>query len=120
VDDKLITANITGSNAPATWTTTNTYSAGDKVKRQLDGQWKIYEALRSVPVNKEPKDNPYYWTRIDVCGKRLKSCKLRFHGIQSEMSSDETSLIGTEPDESYLETSKSLPFGGFPGMKKNK
>lgn len=119
VDDKLITANITGSNAPATWTTTDTYSAGDKVKRQLDGQWKIYEALRSVPANKEPKDNPYYWTRIDVCGKRLKSCKLRFHGIQADMSTDESSLIGTVPDGTYLETSRSLPFGGFPGMKKS-
>ena len=119
-DDKLITANITGSNAPAIYSTASSYSSGTKVRRLLEGQWKIYEAIRAVPANKEPKDNPYYWKRIDVCGKRIRSCKLRFHGIQSSMSSDESSLIGTIPDSTYLETSKSLPFGGFPGSKKFK
>ena len=119
-DDKLITANITGSNAPAVWNNGSSYSSGARVRRLLNGQWRIFEAVRAVPANKEPNDNPYYWKRIDVCGKRIRSCKLRFHGIQSTMSSNESTLIGTIPDSTYLETSKSLPFGGFPGSKKFK
>lgn len=62
---------------------------------------RIWKAIRSVPAQKDPRTNSFYWERIDVCPKFISSCKVRFQGGGEE-----------------LDTSKPLPFGGFPGTSK--
>ena len=100
--DELITRNI---SSIATWSNTDTYNADDRVKTTGDGHTQIWEALRAVPVNKNPITSPSYWKRLDVCSKTLTGCKKRFQGNNT----DDT-----------LNTAISLPFGGFPGSRKFK
>ena len=100
--DQLITRSISSIN---TWSNSATYNANDKVKTITDGHTQIWEALRAVPVNKNPVTNPSYWKRLDVCSKTLTGCKKRFQGNNT----DDT-----------LNTAVSLPFGGFPGSRKFK
>lgn len=76
-------------------------NAGDTVKTVTNGHTQIWEAVTNVPPNKDPQVHGGYWKRLDVCGKLISSCKVRFQG----------------PDE---DTSKELPFGGFPGTRKFK
>lgn len=97
--DNVITKTI---SSITTWTSVPTFSAGDKVKTITNGHTKIWEALRAVPANKDPESQKYYWKRLDVCGKTLNSCKIRFQGNNT----DDT-----------LNTAHVLPFGGFPGTK---
>lgn len=77
-------------------------TAGDKVKTTVNGFERIWQAIRDVPASTSPNSNPFYWKRLDVCGKRLSSCKVRFQG--NSLNSD-------------LNTSVPLPFGGFPGSR---
>ena len=100
--DQLITRSISSIN---TWSNSATYNADDRVKTITDGHTQIWEALRAVPVNKNPVTNPSYWNRLDVCSTTLTGCKKRFQGNNS----DDT-----------LNTAVSLPFGGFPGSRKFK
>lgn len=121
-NDALITANITkstGTNIIPLYSPTSSYALGDKVRIEpVAGKgWRIFQALNTVPVGVRPHLSTYYWKRIDICGKRLSSCKLRFQGIQSALEADSDTLAGTVPDATYLNTSRSLPFGGFPGAK---
>jgi phage-related protein len=124
-DDRLITANInatTGSFYIPTWGTQYSgYSAGDKVKKIFSGAaggWRIYEAIIAVPQGKDPETNSYYWKRLDVCGKRIRSCKMRFHSIVNTFTSGQAGTIVS--DATQFDSSRSLPFGGFPGSKKFK
>ena len=83
---------------------TTTYSVGDIVTYTTNSTIQYYEALYA---STSPAANPYYsrryWKRIDLCGKTLSSCKIRFQG-----NSSDTTLDQDQP----------LPFGGFPGSKK--
>ena len=125
-DDKLITANInatSGNFSIPTWSSSGAYSVGAKVKKIFSGAaggWRIYEAIIATPAGKDPETNSVYWKRLDVCGKRIRSCKMRFHTVVSAISGDPSlaNTILTEP--SHFNSSKSLPFGGFPGSKKFK
>lgn len=82
------------------------YTKGDRVYVATflngDTYYRIYEAVRTHNVGVDPKQNGYYWKRIDVCGKLITSCKIRFQGNNLNID---------------LDTSKSLPFGGFPGAR---
>jgi len=102
VDDEVITKDI---STIATYAATNTYSIGNKVKTIESGWTRIWEARKAVPTNRSPTVNGSFWRRIDVCSKTVRGCKIRFQGN----SADDT-----------LDTSTSLPFGGFPGTKKFK
>ena len=62
-----------------------TYSANDKVFTEESGtnQRQIWEAIIASPNKgttgaKDPRIFRRYWKRIDVCGKVLNSCKVRF------------------------------------------
>jgi len=57
-----------------------------------------------------------FWERADVCGKRLTSCAKRF-GFKQRSGHSDTS--GNKPSSS-TDTTKTLPFGGFPGSKRYK
>ena len=100
--DTLITKNI---SSIATWSSSGTYNKDAKVKTVTSGHTQIWEALRAVPANKDPATNSTYWKRLDVCSKTLTGCKLRFQGNNTNTT---------------LDTSLSLPFGGFPGSRKFK
>jgi len=101
-NDELITRSI---SSISTWSSSATYDEDDKVKTITDGHTQIWEALRDVPANKNPANSPSYWKRLDVCSKTLTGCKKRFQGNNTNAE---------------LNTSLSLPFGGFPGARKFK
>ena len=102
VNDDVITKDITTINA---YNSSSTYTAGNRVKTTSNNTTKIWEARTAVPTNRDPNTNGAYWLRLDVCGKLISSCKVRFQGN----STDDT-----------LDTSHCLPFGGFPGTKQFK
>ena len=102
INDQVITKNI---SSISTYSSASTYSTAAKVKTITGGHTQIWEALRNVPTNKNPLNNPLYWKRLDVCGKLITSCKVRFQGNSTDTT---------------LDTSITLPFGGFPGSKKFK
>lgn len=110
-DDTLITKTI---SSISTWSSSNTYSIGDRVKTveslttalgDTKDYVRIYKAVRAVPANKDPRKQPTYWYREDTCGKLLNSCKIRFQGNNTDTD---------------LNTAAVLPFGGFPGSRKFK
>lgn len=99
VNNNVITKDISTISA---WSNTATYSADDKVKTTTNNHTQIWIALRAVPTNKDPEKQASYWKRLDVCGKTLESCKIRFQGNNSNAN---------------LNTAYILPFGGFPGSR---
>jgi phage-related protein len=58
-----------------------------------------------------PDLNTKFWTKADVCGKLLGSCKVRF---QAQPISDTALTLPA----SQMDTEAVLPFGGFPGSRK--
>ena len=116
-NDRLITTSI---NTISTWSSSTSYSAGDRVKTSPGANsYRIWEAIRTTQ-GEDPQLSKYAWKRIDVCGKRLTSCRLRFQGKQSSLAANSNTLAGTVPGNEYLDKTVSLPFGGFPGTKKIK
>lgn len=106
-DDNVITKNISSIPTYDSSTTNVARSAGYKTKTIRDGHTEIWEAIRAVPAETSngqynPTTAKSYWKRLDVCGKTLNSCKIRFQGNNT----DDT-----------LNTAFVLPFGGFPGAK---
>ena len=100
-DDKKIepyhaTNNPTGY---VIYNASSTYSNRDKVRfTTTDGALTIYESVANN--NTEiPGPSTTQWIRIDLCGKRLASCKARFNPITNS-------------------SSVPLPFGAFPGSRK--
>lgn len=101
IDDNVITKNI---SSISTWSSsTSSYAAGTRVKTTTGGHIKIWEAKLAVPQNKNPETASAFWKRVDVCGKLINSCKVRYQGNNS----DDT-----------LDIQRTLFFGGFPGSKK--
>lgn len=100
IDDQLI--DTTGVNE---WNSGTAYpTVPTRIKRTVNDFVQIFESVRPVPAGATPETNPAYWKRIDLCGKLLQSCKIRFQGGNA--------------DPSTLNTNIPLPFGGFPGTKK--
>lgn len=105
-DSIIVTDAVLNSAWKGAWdtSTTTSYLVGDIVSYTINSTIQYYEALYPSTV---PNANPYYsrryWKRIDICGKTLNSCKIRFQG-----NANNTSLDQDQP----------LPFGGFPGSKK--
>jgi len=123
-------------------------SKEDRVKTVTNGHTQIWEAVIDVPANKDPRVHGAYWKRLDVCGKLISSCKVRFQGVASTevynasteyslnnivLFSGDTYLYvnntpstgNTPPNATYWapfteDTAKELPFGGFPGTRKFK
>lgn len=64
------------------------YAPGSIVKTThgTTGQVQIWEALFQN-YNKDPDTQRKYWKRIDLCGKTLNSCKIRFQGKTIDISS---------------------------------
>ena len=101
-----------------TWANDGSYGL-NAVVRHSNRIWR--KLVSATSVNPEPgTDSGVTWKRIDLCGKQLNSCRLRYHAKTNpdwEGSSAlvETTLTGTlEPSVIHL------PFGGFPGSVKFK
>lgn len=109
-DDNVITKNISSIPTYNASTTNTARAPGYKTKTITNGHTEIWETIRAVPAETSngqynPRSSKAYWKRLDVCGKTLNSCKIRFQGNNS----DDT-----------LNTVYVLPFGGFPGAKQFK
>jgi lambda family phage minor tail protein L len=91
----FFTADNTLITGVATYSSITNYSEG----AQVEFGNRIWQALRAS-TGKQPDNFPVFWKRIDVCGKTITSCKIRF----------ENGLTQRVP----------LPFGGFPGTRKFK
>jgi lambda family phage minor tail protein L len=75
----------------------------------------LWTPRRHVPTNTPPEENSIYWSRFDLCGKTITSCKVRFQAQpQLPSQSDGSKFV---PSQAF-NTERSLPFGGFPGTAK--
>ena len=81
----------------STYSTSTSYSVGAKVKYPTTGFVKIWQAIYPAQ-SKLPSEGSRYWKRIDLCGKTLSSCKVRFNQDNNRVTP--------------------LPFGAFPGTRK--
>ena len=85
-----------------------TYNTGDHVI--YDNMiWKYI--LTDSSSGNQPSFNSVYWTRADLCSKTLTGCKKRYQAIP-------TADANNKPMQVSLDTTKVLPFGGFPGSVK--
>lgn len=71
----------------------------------------IWRAVRAN-TNITPGTDESVWTRGDVCGKLLKSCKIRYQGMPLLNGGGDG-----VPSPTY-NTNNTLPFGAFPGTRK--
>lgn len=81
---------------------------------------RLWQPKRDVPAGESPPTNAvntsFYWKRVDVCGKTVRSCKLRFQYLPISLATGwKTSIASVD-----VNTSNALPFGGFPGTTKFK
>ena len=89
------------------WSAVTTYSA-DVYVRYNDHIWKSRIGVGNL--NKEPRTNSVYWTRVDYCSKELAGCKARFQFVATS---------GGLPS-AEKRTTQTLPFGAYPGSAKFK
>ena len=109
-DDNVITKNISSIPTYNASTANIARALAYKTKTITNGHTEIWEAIRAVPAESSngqynPRNSRAYWKRLDVCGKTLNSCKIRFQGNNSDDSLNSVFV---------------LPFGGFPGAKQFK
>ena len=71
----------------------------------------IWRAV-TANTNVQPGLDEKVWTRGDVCGKLLKSCKIRYQGIPLG------NIGGDGVPSPVVDTNNPLPFGAFPGTRK--
>ena len=87
-DDTKITGTINTWNSSTNYTAKTSSQPASIVKTThgTTGQVQIWEALFDNR-NKDPDTQRRYWKRIDLCGKTLNSCKIRFQGKTIDISS---------------------------------
>ena len=74
----------------------------------------LWTPKRFVPTNNAPFSGSSYWKRVDVCGKTVNSCKLRFQFSPIDATTSAQGGVAS----SLTNTEKALPFGGYPGTAK--
>ena len=119
----LVNTSSTPSDTSTSWrrvrvfnnSLSTTYYAYTDTKRNeyilRSGQ--LWQALRTRvnPQISELKEGTN-WTEGDVCGKKIKSCRLRFHSLPHQTISN---AVAVETDKKVT-----LPFGGFPNVKQRR
>ena len=84
------------------------------VKHTVNGISTVWQITRQSVVTsatKAPGENEFF-TRGDVCGKKVTSCALRF---QAKPNAGSAHSGGHNPGFNRLKTTNALPFGGYPG-----
>lgn len=125
-NDRLIATDPATSGYP-TWTSVSTYESkttngtdqGDLVKRvnpDTNG-WQFYECV-ITNSGRHPEKYPTYWKRLDICGKKLSSCRVRFQTRRSAVHGAIAPGSLIPDNETYRNSAEPLPFGGFPGAQK--
>ena len=89
-----------------TYASGSSYNIGDHVLHNN----MIWRCILASSGN-EPGFNSVYWTRADLCSKTLTGCKKRYQALPTEDAAN-------KPMRVSLDTTKVLPFGGFPGSVK--
>jgi phage-related protein len=108
IDDNQIYTNSTDNPKwKGTWNSGTSYGLTDQISYTVGTFIKIWECI-TPHQNKLPIEGSRYWKRIDICGKTLNSCKVRYQGP----ATDEQGLSQT------INRLTPLPFGGFPGSRK--
>ena len=125
-NDRLI-ATDPATSGYGTWATATTYESaqtngtntGDTVKRinPDTGGWQFYECV-ITNSGRQPEKYPTYWKRLDICGKKLSSCKVRFQTRRSAVHNTLAAGSLIPDDETHRNSAEPLPFGGFPGSQK--
>ena len=87
------------------------YAKGDYVRYGTSGRETIFKCLIGN-TGQAPGNRSRYWTRADICGKSLTSCKSRFQAVPADLDIVDYGPAGTR------NTSHTLPFGAFPGSAK--
>jgi len=124
VDDSQDATNyssIGGDNAPyAEWTCTGNSTAiaalsGDGTVEELDHRtvW-IATIAHTSSFTNLPKNSSRYWSRGDICGKTLRSCKIRYGAIPQYRGSSH------QAPSSEVYNQAALPFGAYPAAIKFK
>ena len=93
------------------WSTSPYNYSSSNLHHYVESGNTIWRLVRTN-TNKTPAIGSKYWVRGDLCGKLLNSCKCRF-----QFDPDTVNNPNTFPSENK-DTSKPLPFGGFPGSEK--
>jgi phage-related protein len=80
--------------------------------------WRAVQAGAGI----EPGTNEQAWTRGDICGKLLKSCKIRYQALPA-INGSGSHAHGTNYNADAIPSNSHnnnipLPFGGFPGTRK--
>ena len=94
-----------------TYSSGTSYSSGDYVEYNDGNQTTVWKCTLATTGN-APGLNSIYWSKGDVCGKKLSSCKCRFQ-FKPQSPSGSNSDPSTEKN-----TGKILPFGAFIGSMK--
>lgn len=98
-----------------TWDTVtpsnNVFAVDDYVEYNNGTQTTVWRALKASD-NVNPEESTY-WTRGDMCGKKLASCKCRFQYLARQFYTETNST-----PKSTKSSKIPLPFGSFPGSRK--
>jgi len=143
--EKENTINITPSESSTLWQIVRTYTnysssanytvhASDP-RRNSFVKWPLDVATSVLPVEQptiwravqassgiQPATNEQIWTRGDICGKLLKSCKIRYQALPAKNGSGAHAHGSSYNADAVPSNSHNnnipLPFGGFPGTRK--
>lgn len=101
------------------WASGDSYNAETLVKTvdATTGQIQIWEAV-FASSGKDPLYYRKYWKRVDLCGKTLNSCKIRFQGYSKTISSitaSGTNAVITFAEETGFSTGDSVRVVFNPG-----
>ena len=95
------------------------YAIGDLVRYTatinaiaVDTIWRCVAVHDPSDADTVPATKTKYWSREDMCGKTLNSCKCRFQANVTDITTPGS------PPSSKKDTSSTLPFGAFPGTAK--
>ena len=90
------------------WASGTAYATGALVRYNSITIWKATApSTGEIPTHTSP-----YWSREELCGKTLQSCKARYGFIPSVLTS------ANQKPEGSTNAAARLPFGSFPGTLK--
>jgi phage-related protein len=101
----------TNWSASSTYTPNTTDPRRSPYVRHANTIWRVLQPNTGIT----PGTDNRVWTRGDVCGKLLESCKIRYQATPKITTA--ANMPNGIPD-SEVDTTKVLPFGGFPGSRK--